>query len=256
MPGAQWPIVWVIGASTGIGRELAVQLAARGSVVAVSARSAEKLRDMPQDLPGKIHAYPVDVTDAGHTKVVADTIARELGPIDLVICAAGRYRPLDATAFDVANFTDTMTVNYLGVIHVLANLLPMMRARGKGHVAWIASVAGLRGLPKAAAYGPSKAALINLAESLKPELERDGITVSVINPGFVATPMTEQNDFPMPFIMTPRDAAARAITGLEQGKFEIAFPRRFSFIIKIGRVLPYRLYFWIIRTYVAPAPAT
>jgi short-subunit dehydrogenase len=246
-----WPIVWVIGASTGIGRELAIQLAAKGSTVAVSARSEEKLKD----IPGNTHPYPVDVTNASQVQGVAETIVRDVGPIDLAICAAGRFTPLDIAEFNVANFTDTMNVNYLGVIHALASLVPMMRKRGKGHIAVIASVAGYRGLPKAAAYGPTKAALINLAESLKPDLERDGIGISVINPGFVATPMTAHNDFPMPFIMSPQAAAARTIADLEKGKFEIAFPRRFVVFTKLGRILPYSIFFWFSRRFLTSPSA-
>jgi short-subunit dehydrogenase len=122
-----------------------------------------------------------------------------------------------------------------------------MRQRHAGRIAWIASVAGYRGLPKAAGYGPTKAALINLAESLKPELDQIGIKISVVNPGFVETPMTKGNDFPMPFLMKPEDAARRTIEGLAKGKFEVAYPTRFVAILKIARLLPYSLYFWLIK---------
>ena len=165
-----WRVAWITGASTGIGRELALLLASRGVIVAASARSADKLEALGQG----IHAYPLDVTDS---QAVADTherIRRELGAIDLAVLSAGTYRPLDIEHFDISNFAITNAVNYLGVIHALAALVPAMRLRGSGHVAWIASVAGYRGLPKAAAYGPSKAALINLAECLKPELDAVG----------------------------------------------------------------------------------
>jgi short-subunit dehydrogenase len=144
-----------------------------------------------------------------------------------------------------------LDVNYLGVVNALAACLPAMKGRGHGQIAWMASVAGYRGLPKAAAYGPGKAALINLAESLKVDLERLGIILSVINPGFVRTPMTAGNDFPMPFLMEPEDAARRTIAGLKAGRFEIAYPRRFAALLKVGRVLPYWLYFWLIRTFIA-----
>jgi short-subunit dehydrogenase len=138
-------------------------------------------------------------------------------------------------------------VNYLGVINVLAAVLPVFRARRKGHISWIASVAGYRGLPKAAAYGPTKAALINLAESLRPEPAADGVTVSVINPGFVKTPMTAHNDFTMPFLMEVEDAAAQTIAGLAKGKFEVAYPTPFVVIMKIARVLPYAMFFGLVR---------
>ena len=131
----------------------------------------------------------------------------------------------------------------LGVVNCLAGLLPRMLPRRSGHVAWIASVAGFVGLPKAAAYGPSKAALINLAESLKVDLELRGVTVSVVNPGFVETPLTAQNDFPMPFLMQAPEAARLTIEGLRRRRFEISYPWRFVLIMKLARLIPYALFF-------------
>ena len=237
-----WKLVWITGASTGIGREVALQLAACGVKVAVSARSAEKLEDMGPN----IKPYLLDVTDA---QAVANTISKietELGPIELALMGAGTYVPISMGDIKPEVFASVMNVNYLGVVNGLAALVPIMRQRGIGHIAWIASVSGYRGLPKAAAYGPTKAALINLAESLKPELQTLGIRVSVVNPGFVETPMTKANDFPMPFLMTPQDAACRTIEGLAKGKFEVAYPTRFVLILKLARLLPYRVFFWLI----------
>ena len=238
-----WKLVWITGASTGIGREVALQLAARGVTVAVSARSAEKLEGMGEN----IKPYPLDVTDAA---AVAKTIAQieaELGPIDLALMGAGAYAPIAMDQIKPELFASIMNVNYMGVVNAVAALVPIMRQRGRGHIAWIASVSGYRGLPKASAYGPTKAALINLAESLKPELGALGLTVSVVNPGFVETPMTKANDFPMPFLMTPQDAARRTIDGLAKGKFEVAYPTRFVAILKFTRLLPYVIYFWLIK---------
>ncbi len=240
-----WRVVWVTGASTGIGAEICKQLAAEGVVVAASARNAVAL----QALGAGIHAFPLDVSNE---QAVADTFAaieQQLGPIDLIIAGAGTYTPASAADFQVGMFRRMYEVNYLGVIHVLAAALPKFRARRSGHLSWIASVSGYRGLPKAAAYGPTKAALINLAESLKPELDRDGVKITVINPGFVRTPMTAINDFDMPFLMEPADAARATIAGLAKGKFEVAYPTPFVAIMKLGRLLPYRLYFWISRKY-------
>ena len=237
-----WKLVWITGASTGIGREVALQLAARGVKVAVSARSAEKLEDMGPN----IKPYLLDVTDA---QAVANTISKietELGPIELALMGAGTYAPISMDDIKPEVFASIINVNYLGIVNGLAALVPIMRQRGNGHIAWIASVSGYRGLPKAAAYGPTKAALINLAESLKPELQTLGISVSVVNPGFVETPMTKANDFPMPFLMTPQDAARRTIEGLAKGKFEVAYPTRFVVILKLARLLPYRVFFWLI----------
>ena len=238
-----WKVVWITGASTGIGREIALQLAAQGVTVAASARSAGKLAG----LGPAIRPYPLDVTDRPAVLATLETIERELGPVDLAILAAGTYSPVDVEEFDPAIFELAMATNYGGVVNALAGLLPRMSSRRTGHVAWIASVAGYVGLPKAAAYGPSKAALINLAESLKPDLDRKGIAVSVINPGFVETPLTAQNDFNMPFLMQVPEAARLSIAGLRRRKFEIAYPWRFVFIMKLARLLPYALFFRLIR---------
>ena len=244
-----WRIVWITGASTGIGAEVAKQLAAQGITVAVSARKAEALAEAAAK-NSNIKAYPLDVTDE---KAVASTFAsieRDLGAVDLIIAAAGAYSPVTADNFSTRPFRELYEVNYLGVINVLAAALPIFRTRRKGHLSWVASVAGYRGLPKATAYGPTKAALINLAEALKPELARQGVTVSVINPGFVKTPMVGQNDFEMPFLMEVEDAARATIAGLAKGKFEVAYPTPFVAILKILRILPYRLYFWLVNKYV------
>lgn len=240
--GLPWKVAWVTGASSGIGRETALQLAGAGVRVAVSARSAEKLDAMGNG----ITAYPLDVTDGPAVAAVAARIEAELGPIDLAVLGAGTYSPVEAGDLRSDLFAQTMDVNYMGVVHAAAALIPLMRQRRAGHVAWIASVAGYRGLPKAAAYGPSKAALINLAESLKPELARDGIIVSVINPGFVETPLTAQNDFPMPFLMKPEEAARATIRGLAAGRFEIAYPWPFVMLLRIARALPYPAFFYLI----------
>lgn len=242
----KWKTAWVTGASTGIGREIALQLAAHGVNVAVSARSTEKL----QNMGANITPFPLDVTNAAAAEATWEQIELKLGPIDLAIFAAGTYSEVAARDIDPKLFASIMSTNYLGTVNCLSAILPKMLARKQGHIAWIASVTGYRGLPKAAAYGPSKAALISLAESLKPELDQHGITISVINPGFVETPMTSTNDFPMPFLMQPQDAATRTLNGLAKGKFEITYPRRLVAILKVTRLLPYTLYFWLIKKFI------
>lgn len=231
------------GASSGIGREIALQLAASGVKVAATARSADKLNA----LGAGISTFPGDVTDPKAMSHIAAIIEQELGPVDLAVLAAGTYTPVAPENLNAELFATTMSVNYMGVVNCLSVLLPRMLGRRAGQVAWIASVAGYRGLPKAAAYGPSKAALINLAECLKPELDAHGITVSMINPGFVETPLTAQNDFPMPFLMQAPEAARLTIEGLAKRRFEIAYPRRFVAILKVARLLPYGIYFRLIR---------
>ena len=238
-----WKTAWITGASTGIGREIALQLAAAGVKVAASARSPEKLAALGPN----ILAIPLDVTDAATCRAAAAEVESRLGPIDLAVLGAGTYTPVALDDLDPARFAHMMDTNYMGVVNCVAALAPGMMARGAGHLSWIASVAGYVGLPKAAAYGPTKAALINLAESLEPEMSVKGVSVSVINPGFVETPLTAQNDFPMPFLMKADDAARRTIQGLAAGRFEIAYPRRFVAILKALRLLPYPLFFRLIR---------
>ena len=237
-----WKTAWITGASTGIGRDIARQLAAQGVKVAASARSAEKLAALG---PG-ILAVPLDVTDPGACRAAVQTIESALGPIDLAVFGAGTYSPVPVDDLNPDVFAGMMGTNYMGVVNCLSALAPRMLARKSGQISWIASVAGYIGLPKAAAYGPTKAALINLAESLYPEMKAGGVRLSVINPGFVETPLTAQNDFAMPFLMKPDEAARRSIQGLAAGRFEIAYPRRFVAILKAARALPYPLFFRLI----------
>jgi short-subunit dehydrogenase len=240
-----WRVVWVTGASTGIGADICKQLAAEGVKVAASARNADKLAA----LGNGISVYPLDVTNAEDVAETFSQIEKDLGAIDLIIAGAGTYTPVKASDISTTLFKQALDVNYMGVVNVLAAALPVFRARRSGHLSWIASVAGYRGLPKAAAYGPTKAALINLAESLKPELDNDNLKITVINPGFVRTPMTSVNDFEMPFLMEPADAARATIAGLAKGKFEVAYPRPFVAILKTARIMPYRMFFWFSRKF-------
>jgi short-subunit dehydrogenase len=239
-------VAWITGASSGIGRELALLLARRGVRVAATARSADRLAALAGEAAG-IEAFPADVTDDGGVASIVARIEERLGPVDLAVLNAGTWEPVSATALDPAVFARAIDVNYLGVVRCLGAVLPAMQRRRAGRIAIVSSVAGYRGLPKAGAYGPSKAALISLAESLRPELERAGVGLSLVNPGFVATPLTAKNDFPMPFMLAPEDAAARILRGLERGRFEIAFPWRLVALLKLARVLPYSLFFALVR---------
>jgi short-subunit dehydrogenase len=248
---ARWRTAWITGASTGIGRALAVALARQGVKVAASARSADALAELARAYPG-IAPLPLDVTDLGAMAQAARTIAGTLGPLDLVVLNAGVWEPMSARNFSAAKAARSMAVNYLGVANGIEAVLPAMLERGQGHIAMVASVAGYRGLGPTAAYGPTKAAVINLAETLRNDLAARGIKVSVINPGYVATPMTSTNKFPMPYMLSAEDAARRIIRGLEKGKFEIAFPWQLVGLMKLGRLMPNRLFFWYARTLLAP----
>lgn len=237
-----WKTAWITGASSGIGRQVAIDLARAGVRVAASARSEEVLAKLAAAEPG-ILAYPLDVTDLAAVRATVASIAAEFGAIDLALLNAGVWHPMGASDFDVERIARSMAVNYQGIVNALEPLLPMMTARGSGRVALTASVAGYRGLPKAVAYAPSKAAVIALAETLYPDLARKGVAVSLINPGFVDTPMTAVNTFPMPFILPVEEAARRVVAGLAKGKFEIAFPWQMVMLLKLARVLPYRIFF-------------
>lgn len=244
--GLPWTCVWITGASSGIGAELALQLARSGVTVAVSARSADKLATLAVREP-RIKPYPVDVTDRAAMAETAARIAAELPPIDLAVLNAGIGSFASPSRFSAEKAAAMMAVNYLGAANALEPLIPMMIARGRGHLAFVASVAGYRGMSKAAAYGASKAAVINLAESLAIDLGGRGVTVSVVNPGFVDTPMTEGNPFPMPFLMPVDEAAGRIIRGLASKRFEVAFPWPLVAMLKLGRLIPTRLYLWFSR---------
>jgi NAD(P)-dependent dehydrogenase (short-subunit alcohol dehydrogenase family) len=248
---ARWSVVWITGASSGIGRELAIRLAKEGSKVAVSARSADKLAEVAALQPG-IVAFPLDVTDGAATQATVAAIEALLGPIDLAVLNAGTWDPMSAKDFSGARANASMQVNYIGPANGIEALSPRFIARKAGHIALVSSVAGYRGMPQASAYAPTKAAVINLAESLRPDFARHGVTLSVINPGFVATPMTAVNQFPMPFLMPVDKAVEQIVSGLAKKKFEIAFPWQLVAVLKIMRVLPYPVYFWVARTFLTP----
>lgn len=235
-------IVWITGASSGIGKELALSYARDGITVAASARSAGKLAELAAASPN-IRVYPLDVTDPEACGRAAETIARDLGPIDLAILNAGVFHPMTAKRYDAGLARTSNAINYVGVVNTLAPVMPVMIARGAGHIAIISSVAGYRGLPKGAAYAPTKAALISLAESLYADLKLKGVTMTVVNPGYVATPMTEPVTFPMPYIIPVDEAVAEIRKGLASGRFEVVFPSRMKWLMKTLRVLPYAIYF-------------
>ena len=237
--------VWLVGASTGIGRATASALHAAGAKVVVSARDEEALAAFALRHPGAV-ALPLDASDPAGVAAAARAVF-ELGPLDGVVYCAGYYSEQRATAYNLGEMLKHQQVNYVGALYVLEAVLPHLLRRGSGFIGLVSSVAGFRGLPKSLAYGPTKAALINLAETLYQDLRASGIAVSLINPGFVETPLTAQNKFEMPALITPEKAAAEIMRGWARGQFEIHFPRRFTGWMKFLRVLPYRLYFPAIR---------
>jgi NAD(P)-dependent dehydrogenase (short-subunit alcohol dehydrogenase family) len=241
-------VSWITGASTGIGRELALQMAREGYIVAATARSGDKLEELVREsepMKGSIHAFPCDVTDRNAMEDVIGRIEAEAGAIRLAVFNAGNYFPTHGEAMKLENYIKTYEINVFGVLNGLVPLVERMKAAGCGQVALVASVSGYTGLPATSAYGASKAALNNMAESLLFDFEKINIRIQVVNPGFIDTPLTEKNGFAMPALMPVDRAVERMIAGFEGGGFEITFPRRFTYLLKIVRMLPHPFYFWI-----------
>lgn len=236
--------VWMVGASSGIGQATATALHALGAHVVVSARKVADLEAFVAAHPGST-ALPLDATDAAAVHAAAAQLLAR-GPLDCVVYCAGHYTPMRAQTLDLVDMQRHLAVNYTGALQVLSAVLPAMCARRAGHFALVGSVAGYRGLPNSLAYGPTKAALINLAETLYLDLHDQGIGVSLINPGFVQTPLTAQNNFAMPALLSPAQAAQAILAGWAQGHFEIHFPKRFTLWLKALRVLPHRAYFYLV----------
>ena len=236
--------VWLIGASTGIGRATAAALHARGAQVVVSARDAQALQNFVDAHPGAL-ALPLDATDAAAVAAAARTV-QSWGALDCVVYCAGHYRAMHASAPELAEMLRHNQVNYLGALYLIDAVVPRLLAQAgthRGHISLIGSVAGYRGLPSSLGYGPTKAALINLAENLFLDLRPLGLGVSLISPGFVQTPLTAQNTFHMPALITPEQAANAILAGWARGDFEMHFPKRFTGWLKLLRLLPYPLYF-------------
>ncbi|MGE0252087.1 MAG: SDR family NAD(P)-dependent oxidoreductase [Dongiaceae bacterium] len=242
-------VIWITGASSGIGRALALRLAEEGHDIAVSARREEELLHVMEEassMAGKIIPFTLDVVDAKANQNVAAAIENKLGPIDIAIFGAGYHEEVRLENFKLDTFHRLMDINFFGVVNGVNAVLPSFKRRSAGHIAIISSVAGYRGLPVASAYGATKAALINFAESINFDARHMGIKVQIINPGFVKTPLTDKNRFPMPFLIPAEEAANKIAKGLRRNKFEIAFPWMFVSILKILKQLPDSWYFRLV----------
>ena len=241
-------LFWITGASSGIGRALALELVRRGWRVVATARRADELAALKAEAadPSRLLPAPADVTDATGLEAAIAGIEAEHGPVVAAFLNAGLYLPVKALPFEASKFHKSFAVNLGGVVNGLEVLLPRFERLGKGQVAINASVAGYSGLPTSAAYGATKAGLINLCESLKFDLDRANILIQVVNPGFVETPATATNPFPMPFLVPVETAATRIADGMARGGFEITFPRRFAYLLKFLRILPYWAYFGLV----------
>lgn len=235
--------VWIVGASSGIGAALARRLQKSGARLALTARREDALREVA--VADEL-IVPADVTDVTTLRSACELLQDRLGGMDVVIYCAGVYSPMRAWETDLPTVRETMEINLLGVYNLLDSVLPVYIAAGSGSLCLVSSVAGYTGLPKALAYGPSKAALINLAQILYSDLSPLGIGIYLINPGFVATRLTRKNDFRMPALVAPDAAATAIIAGLGKGHFEIHFPRRFTGLMKCLSYLPDRIRFYLV----------
>jgi len=235
---------WLIGASRGMGLEVGRLLSGDDWQVTLSARDPLQLEEAAAEIGAT--GIALDITDREAVASAAQALFAQ-DPPTLILVNAGDYRPMPLEDFDIGLFERLNRVNYLGAVYVLGSVLPLMRRHGGGQVLINASSAGYRGLPHGAPYSAPKAAAIHLAEALQPEAARQGIRLRVINPGFVDSRLTARNDFPMPGLMTGAAAARRIVDALDRRSFEISFPRRLIWPLKLLRCLPYRLYFAFIR---------
>jgi NAD(P)-dependent dehydrogenase (short-subunit alcohol dehydrogenase family) len=247
-------VAWVIGGSSGIGAAVARELRRRGATVAISARREDRLAEVAG---GAMLVVPVDVTDAASVLAAATRVREELGPIDLAVLSAGYWKQMDPADWDTALFDQHIATNLSGMSNSIAAVLPGMLERRQGVIAGVASVAGFRGLAGAEAYGATKAAQINLLESLRVHVARTGVQVTTICPGFVRTELTAGNPFPMPFIIEPDQAARSICNGLEHERTEIVFPALMALLMKAARLVPVRIWsaLWARTSIAGPAPA-
>ena len=234
--------VWLVGASSGIGRATASLLHACGARVVVSARNAAAIEAFEATHPGSL-GIVLDATDRAAMAAAAQRILIAFGRIDMALYCAGHSKAMRATDFDLDEVLKHDRVNFVGALHMLDAVLPVLLRQKSGHLSLISSVAGYRGLPNSLAYGPTKAALTNLAQTLYLDLHPLGIGVSVINPGFVETSLTATNSFRMPALITPEEAAREMLKGWSAGRFEIHFPKRFTLWLKALRHVGDGLYF-------------
>jgi len=240
--------VWLTGASMGIGRAVALELARRGAVPILTARSEEKLNDLRDEIVsagGMAIVQPGDITNLDRMRAIVADVETNHGPIDILVANAGTHRETDPEAFDTDEYMELMNLNYAGMLKCIEAVLPGMITRRSGRLVGVSSLAGLRGMPSAAAYSASKGAVINFLQSLHFHLKAHNVAITIVTPGFVKTPLTDKNDFEMPFMIEAEKAARIICSGIERGKKQISFPFPFSTFIQIVRILPNSLYLWV-----------
>ena len=237
--------IWITGASSGIGKAVAEKFAKEGWQVAVSARRKEILDQMAKDR--NIYSFPLDVVDEENCKITFQKIISEFTEIDLCIFCSGTYDPKKEKEIDIKQSKFIMDVNYFGVLNCVKSVEKYFKDKKNGHISIVSSIAGYRGLPNSSGYGPSKAALNNFAESIYFDFKKYNVRISVISPGFIKTPLTDKNDFPMPFLKSVEYAAKKIYDGLtKSNSFEVHFPKQLTLILKFLRILPYKIYLFLI----------
>ena len=237
--------VWITGASSGIGKATAEKFAKEGWQVAVSARRKELLDELAKD--PNIVSFPLDVTNRNQINEVFKNIIDNFGDLDICLFSSGTYEPKDEQNIDPDKIKNVINVNFLGVIDCVKSVERYFKDKKSGHISIVSSIAGYRGLPNSSGYGPSKAALTNFSESIYFDFKKFGVRVSVVSPGFIKTPLTDKNEFPMPFLKTPEYAAEKIFNGLvKSSAFEIHFPKGLTLTLKFLRILPYRLYLFLV----------
>ena len=239
-------VIWITGASSGIGKAVAIKFAENGWTVAASARREKLLNELKQ-INENIHPFPLDVTDIEQCKMVFKDIIKKFKDVEISVFSTGIHDPKSEKEFNLEKIRKIMEVNYFGTMNSINSVYNYYNDKKSGQISIVSSVAGYRGLPAAGAYCASKSALTSFAESLHFEMKRKNVRVTLVSPGFIKTPMTDQNDFPMPMIKSPEFAAEKIYTGLVKKKgFEIHFPKAFTFIMKLLSILPSGIYFKIV----------
>jgi short-subunit dehydrogenase len=237
--------IWITGASSGIGKALAEKFAAEGWKVAASARRKEILDKMSEN--ENIFSYPLDVTNQNQIKNSFEKIIKDFNVLNLCVFSSGTYDPKLEQEINIEQNKFVMETNFFGVLNCIKAVESYFKNKKDGHISIVSSIAAYRGLPNSSGYGPSKAALTNLTESLYFDFKKYNVRISLVSPGFIKTPLTDKNEFPMPFIKSPEFAAEKMFNGLTKSKaFEIHFPKAITILLKIFRVLPYKIYLFLI----------
>ena len=237
--------IWITGASSGIGKALAEKFALEGWKVAISARRKEILDEMAKN--ENISSYPLDVTNQDQISNIFSKIINDFGDIDLCVFSSGTYDPKLEQEINIKQNQFVMETNFFGVLYCIKSVEKYFKDKRDGHISVVSSIAAYRGLPNSSGYGPSKAALTNLTESLYFDFKKHNVRISLVSPGFIKTPLTDKNEFPMPFIKSPKFAAEKMFNGLTKTKaFEIHFPKALTVLLKFLRILPYKIYLFLI----------